>query len=59
MPFSPVPRIHLSVGIRRWERGDKKGRVRWSGGDLPTVYLLATGHGWPGRDSPRGSQPPR
>jgi hypothetical protein len=43
VPLDPVPRIHLSVGIRRWERGDKKGRVRWSGGDLPTVYLRADG----------------
>lgn len=43
VPFDPVPRIHLSVGIRRWERGDSKGRVRWSGGDLPTAYLRADG----------------
>jgi len=39
VPFSPVPRIHLATGIRRWVRGD----VWPADGDTVSVYLLAQG----------------
>jgi len=39
VPFSPVPRIHLATGIRRWVRGE----VWPADGDTVSVYLLAQG----------------
>jgi uncharacterized protein YbaA (DUF1428 family) len=39
LPFSPVPRVHLTTGIRRWVRGP----VRTSDGDAATVYLRTHG----------------
>jgi argonaute-like protein/RNase H domain-containing protein/MID domain-containing protein len=39
LPFSPVPRVHLTTGIRRWVRGP----VKTSDGDAATVYLRTQG----------------
>jgi hypothetical protein len=39
VPFSPIPRIHLTTGIRRWARGEL-----WPAeGDTAGVHLLAQG----------------
>jgi hypothetical protein len=39
VPFSPMPRIHLTTGIRRWVRGQA-----WpADGDAATVYLHTEG----------------
>lgn len=39
VPFEPVPRIHLSVGVRRWVRGE----VWPADGDATTVYMRTNG----------------
>lgn len=39
VPFSPIMRVHVSVGIRRWVRGE----VWPSDGDATTVYLHTEG----------------
>ena len=38
-PFSPVPRVHLSTGIRRWVHGN----VRPASGSTTSVYLRTEG----------------
>ncbi|WP_328440581.1 DUF3962 domain-containing protein [Streptomyces sp. NBC_00444] len=41
VPFSPLPRLHLHTGIRRWNTHPRKdGRLRLAFGRATSVYLL-------------------